>query len=184
MLTPETDLSTALALQGINRRQLVKFCSAMLGMLALPERYLAQTVAAVGKAKKEFVSGILFDAKKDLLYSLDINKASLDVVSTKDGKTISGRRMNEDTFTSLSQIVEGVVLQHVVPERNKSGRPCVHNECAALRQKPFHQQIEFALVHASIFQEFQAAHCQTPVFGQRLIHWVGINAVHILPSRQ
>ena len=60
MLTPETDLSTALALQGINRRQLVKFCSAMLGMLALPEKYLAQTVAAVGKAKKPVLVWLQF----------------------------------------------------------------------------------------------------------------------------
>jgi hydrogenase small subunit len=49
MLT--SDLNTALTKRGISRRQLVKFCSAMLGTLALPERYLAQTVAAVGKAK-------------------------------------------------------------------------------------------------------------------------------------
>src|ERR1700694_2630331 len=52
MLTPETDLGTVLARRGITRRQLVKFCSAVLGTLALPDRYLAQTVAAVSKAKK------------------------------------------------------------------------------------------------------------------------------------
>ncbi len=34
MLTPETDLGTALARRGISRRQLVKFCSAMLATLA------------------------------------------------------------------------------------------------------------------------------------------------------
>ena len=42
------------------RRQLVKFCSATLGMLALPERYLAQTVAAVSKAKKPVLVWLQF----------------------------------------------------------------------------------------------------------------------------
>ena len=60
MLTPETDVSAALARRGISRRQLVKFCSAMLGILALPERYLAQTVAAVGKAKKPVLVWLQF----------------------------------------------------------------------------------------------------------------------------
>src|SRR5579883_3461997 len=60
MLNPQTDVSTALARRGITRRQLVKFCSAMLGTLALPERYLAQTVAAVGKAKKPVLVWLQF----------------------------------------------------------------------------------------------------------------------------
>ena len=42
VLSPETDVSTVLARRGINRRQLVKFCSAMLATLALPERYLGR----------------------------------------------------------------------------------------------------------------------------------------------
>ena len=60
MLSPETDVSTALAKRGISRRQLVKFCSAMLGTLALPERYLAQVVQAVGKAKKPVLVWLQF----------------------------------------------------------------------------------------------------------------------------
>ena len=60
MLTPETDLNTALAKRGITRRQLVKFCSGVLATLALPERYLAQTVAAVGKAKKPVLVWLQF----------------------------------------------------------------------------------------------------------------------------
>jgi YVTN family beta-propeller protein len=40
--------------------------------------------------QKEFKSGILLNPKKDLLYSLDINKASLAVYSLKDGKTKAG----------------------------------------------------------------------------------------------
>ena len=60
MLTPEIDVGTALARRGITRRQLVKFCSAMLGTLALPERYLAQTVAAVGKARKPVLVWLQF----------------------------------------------------------------------------------------------------------------------------
>lgn len=46
MLAQETDLAAALAKRGISRRQLVKFCGAMLTRLALPERYLAKTVVA------------------------------------------------------------------------------------------------------------------------------------------
>src|ERR1051326_8175503 len=60
MLTPEVDVNAALAKQGVTRRQLIKFCSAMLGTLALPERYLAQTVAAVGKAKKPVLVWLQF----------------------------------------------------------------------------------------------------------------------------
>ncbi len=58
--SPDTDVSTALARRGITRRQLVKFCSAMLGTLALPERYLAQVVQAVGKAKKPVLVWLQF----------------------------------------------------------------------------------------------------------------------------
>src|SRR5271169_3757305 len=60
MINSETDLSTALARRGISRRQLVKYCSAMLGTLALPDRYLAQTVAAVSKAKKPVLVWLQF----------------------------------------------------------------------------------------------------------------------------
>jgi len=60
MFTPEAGLSSALALRGISRRQLVKFCSGMLVTLALPERYLAQTVAAVSKAKKPVLVWLQF----------------------------------------------------------------------------------------------------------------------------
>ena len=60
MLAPETDLNAELARRGISRRRLIKFCSGMLGMLALPERYLAQTVAAVGKAKKPVLVWLQF----------------------------------------------------------------------------------------------------------------------------
>ena len=60
MLTSEIDISAALARRGISRRQLIKFCSAMLGTLALPERYLGQTVAAVGKAKKPVLLWLQF----------------------------------------------------------------------------------------------------------------------------
>jgi hydrogenase small subunit len=60
MINSESDVSTALARRGINRRQLVKFCSAMLGTLALPDRYLAQVVQAVGKAKKPVLLWLQF----------------------------------------------------------------------------------------------------------------------------
>ena len=56
----ETDLGTVLARRGISRRQLVKFCSGVLATLAMPERYLAQTVAAVSKAKKPVLVWVQF----------------------------------------------------------------------------------------------------------------------------
>jgi YVTN family beta-propeller protein len=51
-----------------------------------PAKLSAEEKAALAK-QKEFKSGILLDPKRDLLYSLDINKSSLAVVSTKDGST-------------------------------------------------------------------------------------------------
>jgi hydrogenase small subunit len=60
MLPSNTDLGTALTRSGISRRQLVKFCSAALGTLALPSRYLAQTVNAVSKAKKPVMLWLQF----------------------------------------------------------------------------------------------------------------------------
>ena len=55
-----TNLDDALRSRGITRRQLVKFCSATLATLAMPERYLAQTVAAVGKARKPVLVWLQF----------------------------------------------------------------------------------------------------------------------------
>src|ERR1019366_7009367 len=61
MLTAEQeDLRGALTRRGITRRQLVKFCSAMLATLALPEKYLGQTVAAVSKTKKPVLVWLQF----------------------------------------------------------------------------------------------------------------------------
>ena len=60
MLQPDFDLNLALSRRGISRRQLIKFCSTTLGVLALPQRYLAQTVAAVGKARKPVLVWLQF----------------------------------------------------------------------------------------------------------------------------
>ena len=59
-LNAAEDLRGALARRGVTRRQLVKFCSAMLATLALPEKYLAQTVSAVSKAKKPVLVWLQF----------------------------------------------------------------------------------------------------------------------------
>src|ERR1019366_442590 len=56
----EGDLGSALAKRGISRRQLVKFCTGILATLAMPERYLAQTVAAVSRAKKPVLVWLQF----------------------------------------------------------------------------------------------------------------------------
>ena len=60
MLPEGQSLSGALKARGVSRRHFVEFCSAMLAILALPDRYLAQVVEAVGKAKKPvLVSGTI-----------------------------------------------------------------------------------------------------------------------------
>jgi hydrogenase small subunit len=60
MLHPRSDVNAALASQGYTRRQLMKFCSGVLATLAMPERYLAQTMAAVGKARKPVLVWLQF----------------------------------------------------------------------------------------------------------------------------
>jgi hydrogenase small subunit len=60
MLKPDTDILQALSRRGFTRRDLVKFCSATLTTLALPQRFLAQTVAAVGKARKPVLVWLQF----------------------------------------------------------------------------------------------------------------------------
>jgi hydrogenase small subunit len=58
--TEQASLAGALGRRGITRRQLVKFCSLMLTTLALPDKYLAATVAAVSKAKKQVLVWMQF----------------------------------------------------------------------------------------------------------------------------
>src|SRR5580704_19406043 len=60
MLSEGFDISTALQRRGITRRQLAKYCSALLATMAMPERYLAQTMAAVGKVKKPVLVWLQF----------------------------------------------------------------------------------------------------------------------------
>lgn len=52
MLPEGKDLSEALKLRGVSRRKFIEFCGTMVATLALPPRYLAQVVEAVGKSKK------------------------------------------------------------------------------------------------------------------------------------
>ncbi len=59
-MSPKTNVGAALARQGITRRQLAKFCSAALATLSMPERYLAQTIAAVSKAEKPVMVWLQF----------------------------------------------------------------------------------------------------------------------------
>jgi hydrogenase small subunit len=60
LIAEQEELRGVLARKGITRRQLVKFCSAMLATLALPEKYLGQTVAAVSKSKKPVLVWLQF----------------------------------------------------------------------------------------------------------------------------
>jgi len=52
MLPEGQNLSEALKARGVSRRKFVEFCGAMVATLALPPRYLAQVVEALGKSKK------------------------------------------------------------------------------------------------------------------------------------
>src|SRR5262245_10439412 len=52
-----------------------------------PSKLTAEEKAALAK-QREFKSGVLLDLKKNVLYSLDINKSALAVVSVKDGGTV------------------------------------------------------------------------------------------------
>lgn len=52
MLPEGKNLSEALKARGVSRRNFIEFCAAMVATLALPPRYLAQVVEAVGKSKK------------------------------------------------------------------------------------------------------------------------------------
>jgi hydrogenase small subunit len=60
MLPDGQSLSSALEARGVSRRHFIEFCSAMLATLVLPERYLAQVIQAVGKAKKPVLVWLQF----------------------------------------------------------------------------------------------------------------------------
>jgi len=125
MLSPELDVSSALARQGITRRQLAKFCGAMLATLALPDRYLAQVVQAVGKAKKPVLVWLQFQdctgCSESMLRSSnpDVAEAVLDLLSWeyhevimpgagKAANSVLDRVVNEDKGKYLA-VVEGAI---------------------------------------------------------------------------
>ncbi len=125
ILSPETDVSTVLARRGISRRQLVKFCSAMLGTLALPERYLAQVVQAVGKARKPVLVWLQFQdctgCSESMLRSShpDVAEVVLELLSWeyhevimpgagKAASAVLDRVANEDKGKYLA-VVEGAI---------------------------------------------------------------------------
>ena len=60
MLKQQSTVGDALALRGVSRRSLVKFCSAMLATLAMPDRYLGRAMAAVTSAKKPVLVWLQF----------------------------------------------------------------------------------------------------------------------------
>ena len=60
MLPDGQSVNTALKARGVSRRRFVEFCSLMVATLALPDRYLAQVVQAVGKAKKPVLVWVQF----------------------------------------------------------------------------------------------------------------------------
>ena len=125
MLSQDTDVSTVLARRGISRRQLVKFCSAMLGTLALPDRYLAQVVQAVGKARKPVLLWLQFQdctgCSESMLRSShpDVAEVVLDLLSWeyhevimagagKQADAVLDRVVNEDKGKYLA-VVEGAI---------------------------------------------------------------------------
>ena len=125
MLSPDTDVSSALAKRGITRRQLAKFCGAMLATLALPDRYLAQVVQAVGKARKPVLIWLQFQdctgCSESMLRSSnpDVAEAVLDLLSWeyhevimagagKQADAVLDRVVNEDKGKFLA-VVEGAI---------------------------------------------------------------------------
>jgi len=60
MLPQGQSLSGALKARGVSRRRFIEFCSAMVVMLALPDRYLGQVVQALGKARKPVLVWVQF----------------------------------------------------------------------------------------------------------------------------
>ncbi len=125
VLSPDTDVSTVLARRGISRRQLVKFCSAMLGTLALPDRYLAQVVQAVAKARKPVLLWLQFQdctgCSESMLRSShpDVAEVVLELLSWEYHEVIMAgaghqadavldRVVNEDKGKYLA-VVEGAI---------------------------------------------------------------------------
>ncbi len=60
MLPEGQSVYAALKARGVPRRRFIEFCSAMVATLALPDRYLAKVVEAVGKAKKPVLVWVQF----------------------------------------------------------------------------------------------------------------------------
>src|SRR6516164_2655320 len=60
MLPEGQSVYNALKARGVSRRRFIEFCSAMVATLALPDRYLARVVEAVGKAKKPVLVWVQF----------------------------------------------------------------------------------------------------------------------------
>jgi hydrogenase small subunit len=60
MLPEGQSLYAALKARGVSRRRFIEFCSALVATLALPERYVAQVVQAVGSAKKPVLVWVQF----------------------------------------------------------------------------------------------------------------------------
>ncbi|HUI75506.1 MAG TPA: hydrogenase small subunit [Candidatus Acidoferrum sp.] len=60
MLPEGQTLSGALKARGVSRRSFVEFCSAMVAILALPDRFLGQVVEALGKARKPVLVWLQF----------------------------------------------------------------------------------------------------------------------------
>src|SRR5215472_8706004 len=63
--------------------------------------------------------------------------------------------MDEYPPPSLSQMIEGMVFQDVVPQGNESGSARIHHKRADFFQEPLHQQIELPLVNASFSEEIE-----------------------------
>jgi hydrogenase small subunit len=60
MLPEGQSVYSSLKARGVSRRRFIEFCNAMVATLALPDRYLARVVEAVGKAKKPVLVWVQF----------------------------------------------------------------------------------------------------------------------------
>src|SRR5579863_10450020 len=126
MLANDHDIGSALKSRGITRRQLVKFCSATLATLALPERYLAQTVAAVGRARKPVLVWLQFQdctgCSESMLRSShpDVADVVLDLLSWEYHEVIMAGA-GTAAIHALDRVVKGekgkylVVVEGAIP---------------------------------------------------------------------
>src|SRR6516162_5443874 len=92
--------------------------------------------------------------------------------------------MDEHSLPCLSQMIESMVFQDGVPQRDESRGTGVHHKRADFFQESPPQPLELPLVNAPFPEEIQTFHPQTLVFRKGLIHGIYVNSTDILTFRR